>query len=106
MTRKQKRMLLRIGAGAVIFAAAMLLPLEGLWRLGIFLAAYGVTGWDVLWRAVRNIARGKIFDENFLMSIATVGAFVLGEYPEGVAVMLFYQVGEWFQGYAVHRSRR
>ena len=106
MTRKQKRMLLRIGAGTVIFAAAMLLPLEGLWRLGIFLAAYGVTGWDVLWRAVRNIARGKIFDENFLMSIATVGAFVLGEYPEGVAVMLFYQVGEWFQGYAVHRSRR
>ena len=106
MTRKQKRMLLRIGAGAVIFVAAMLLPLEGLWRLGIFLAAYGVTGWDVLWRAVRNIARGKIFDENFLMSIATVGAFVLGEYPEGVAVMLFYQVGEWFQGYAVHRSRR
>ena len=106
MTRKQKRMLLRIGAGAVIFAAAMLLPLEGLWRLGIFLAAYGVTGWDVLWRAVRNIARGKIFDENFLMSIATVGEFVLGEYPEGVAVMLFYQVGEWFQGYAVHRSRR
>ena len=106
MTRKQKRMLVRIGAGAVIFAAAMLLPLEGLWRLGIFLAAYGVTGWDVLWRAVRNIARGKIFDENFLMSIATVGAFVLGEYPEGVAVMLFYQVGEWFQGYAVHRSRR
>ena len=105
MTRKQKRMLVRIGAGAVIFAAAMLLPLEGLWRLGIFLAAYGVTGWDVLWRAVRNIARGKIFDENFLMSIATVGAFVLGEYPEGVAVMLFYQVGEWFQGYAVHRSR-
>lgn len=106
MTRKQKRMLVRIGAGAVIFAAAMLLPLEGLWRLGFFLAAYGVTGWDVLWRAVRNIARGKIFDENFLMSIATVGAFVLGEYPEGVAVMLLYQVGEWFQGYAVHRSRR
>ena len=106
MTRKQKRMLVRIGAGAVIFAAAMLLPLEGLWRLGFFLAAYGVTGWDVLWRAVRNIAGGKIFDENFLMSIATVGAFVLGEYPEGVAVMLLYQVGEWFQGYAVHRSRR
>ena len=106
MTRKQKKSLARICIALALFAAAFLLPLTGVPRLLAFLAVYAVIGWDVLWRAVRNIARGQIFDENFLMALATVGAFFVGEYPEGVAVMLFYQVGEWFQSYAVGRSRR
>lgn len=97
---------MRICVALVLFAAAFLLPLTGWVRFAAFLAVYAVIGWDVLWRAVRNIARGQVFDENFLMALATVGAFFVGEYPEGVAVMLFYQVGEWFQSYAVGRSRR
>lgn len=106
MSKKQKKMLVRIGAGAVLFALALLLPTEGALRLAAFIVPYAVVGWDVLWRAVRNITRGQVFDENFLMALATVGAFATGEYPEGVAVMLFYQVGEWFQSYAVGRSRQ
>ena len=106
MSKKQKKMLVRIGAGAVLFALALLLPAEGTLRLAAFIVPYAVVGWDVLWRAVRNITRGQVFDENFLMALATVGAFATGEYPEGVAVMLFYQVGEWFQSYAVERSRQ
>lgn len=106
MSKKQKKMLVRIGAGAVLFALALLLPAEGTLRLAAFIVPYAVVGWDVLWRAVRNITRGQVFDENFLMALATVGAFATGEYPEGVAVMLFYQVGEWFQSYAVGRSRQ
>lgn len=106
MTRKQKKNLIRICAALLLFAAAFFLPLTGLARLIAFLTVYAVIGWDVLWRAVRNIARGQVFDENFLMALATVGAFFVGEYPEGVAVMLFYQIGEWFQSYAVGRSRR
>lgn len=106
MSKKQKRVLIRIIVSAVLFLAAMCIPAEGLIRLLLFLVPYAVIGWDVLWRAVRNIAHGQIFDENFLMGIATVGAFFLGEYPEGVAVMLFYQVGELFQSYAVGRSRK
>lgn len=106
MTRKQKKTLIRILAAAALLAAAMLLPLEGLPRLAVFLVPYAVIGWDVLWRAVRNIAHGQVFDENFLMAIATIGAFCTGEYPEGAAVMLFYQVGELFQSYAVGRSRK
>jgi Cd2+/Zn2+-exporting ATPase len=70
------------------------------------MASYAIIGYDILWRAIRNILRGQVFDENFLMSIATVGAIAIGEYPEGVAVMLFYQVGEAFQSYAVAKSRR
>ena len=100
MSKKQKKMLVRIGAGAVLFALALLLPAEGTLRLAAFIVPYAVVGWDVLWRAVRNITRGQVFDENFLMALATVGAFATGEYPEGVAVMLFYQVGEWFQSYS------
>ena len=72
----------------------------------MYLIPYFVIGWDVLWKAVRNISHGQVFDENFLMSIATIGAFCVGEYPEGVAVMLFYQVGELFQSYSVGRSRQ
>ena len=106
MSKKQTKMLVRIGAGAVLFALALLLPAEGTLRLAAFIVPYAVVGWDVLWRAVRNITRGQVFDENFLMALATVGAFATGEYPEGVAVMLFYQVGEWFQSYAVGRSRQ
>ena len=106
MSRKQKRGLARIGAGAVLLAAAWLLPLEGWASLAAFAVPYAVVGWDVLWKAVRNILHGQVFDENFLMALATVGAFATGEYSEGVAVMLFYQIGEWFQRYAVGRSRK
>ena len=111
MTRKQKKMLVRIAASAVLLIAAVLVPYQGLWRFALFLPAYFVIGWDVLWRAVRNIAHGQVFDENFLMALATVGAFCTGffgqgEYPEAVFVMLFYQVGELFQSYAVGKSRK
>ena len=106
MSRKHKQMLIRIGVSAALLIACALSPLEGIWRLLAFLVPYAVIGWDVLWKAVRNIAHGQVFDENFLMSIATVGAFATGEYPEAVFVMLFYQVGELFQSYAVGRSRQ
>ncbi|MBS1384377.1 MAG: heavy metal translocating P-type ATPase [Clostridiales bacterium] len=106
MSKKQKRTLSRILFSAALLAAAALLPLNGWARLAVFLLPYAVIGWDVLWRAVRNIARGQVFDENFLMALATVGAFCVGEYPEAVFVMLFYQVGELFQSYAVAQSRK
>ena len=105
MSKKQKRMLFRVLASAVLFAVALLLPTEGWLRLFTFLIPYAVIAWDVLWRAVRNIAHGQVFDENFLMSLATVGALATGEYPEAVFVMLFYQTGELFQDYAVGKSR-
>ena len=105
-----KKRLIRIIVGAVIYAAAILIDIfAGInhWIVfGIFLVSFLVIGGDVIWKALRNIARGRIFDENFLMLIATVGAFVLQDYREGVAVMLFYQVGELFQSYAVNRSRK
>lgn len=111
MTKKEKTMLVRIAVSAVLLIAAVLVPYEGVWRFLLFFPAYFVIGWDVLWRAVRNIAHGQVFDENFLMALATVGAFCTGffgqgEYPEAVFVMLFYQVGELFQNYAVGRSRK
>ncbi len=106
MTKKQKKMLVRIFISAVLFLAVVLMPLNGIERIAAFIVPYLVIGWDVLWKAIRNIAHGQIFDENFLMALATVGAFGTGEFPEAVAVMLFYQVGEWFQGYAVGRSRQ
>lgn len=99
-------MLVRIFISAVLFLAVVLMPLNGIERIAAFIVPYLVIGWDVLWKAIRNIAHGQIFDENFLMALATVGAFGTGEFPEAVAVMLFYQVGEWFQGYAVGRSRQ
>ena len=128
MTQKQKRTLGRIFLSAALLAAARLLPT--LWLPGalplvsvshaaqdgsaafslapwaLYLVPYLLIGWDVLWKAVRNIAHGQIFDENFLMALATVGAFGTGEYAEAVFVMLFYQVGELFQGYAVGKSRQ
>ena len=105
MSRKQMKSLCRILAGAAFLLAAVLIPVEGYLRLLLFLIPYLLAGGDVLWRAVRNILRGQVFDENFLMAVATIGAFFIGEYPEAVLVMVFYQVGEWFQGYAVGRSR-
>ncbi len=106
MTGKQKKMLARILVSAVLLVAAKLLPLSGAFQLVAFLVPYAVIGWDIVWKALRNIAHGQVFDENFLMTIATVGAFCTGEFPEAVVVMLFYQVGELFQGYAVGRSRQ
>lgn len=106
MSRKQKIMLARIIAGGVLFAAVMLAPLEGAALLAAFLVPYLIVGWDILYKAVRGIFNGQVFDENLLMGIATVGAFAIGEYGEGVAVMLFYQVGELFQSVATRRSRQ
>ncbi len=106
MTKKQKRTLYRILASGLLFLLGLLLPLEGAGKLFILLPAYAIIGWDVLWKAARNIINGQVFDENFLMALATVGAFFTGEYPEAVAVMLFYQIGELFQSYAVGRSRQ
>ena len=106
MTKKQKKMLFRILASAVLFVIALLIPAEGWLKLVIFLVPYLLVGYKVLIKAGKNILNGQVFDENFLMCVATIGAFVLGEYLEGVAVMLFYQVGELFEDYSVGRSRR
>ena len=105
MSKKQKRMLYRIGGAAALFIPGMILEHSGI-GMALLLAAYALIGWDILWRAAVNIRHGRVFDENFLMSIATIGAILLGDYSEGVAVMLLYQIGEWFQAYAVQRSRR
>ena len=106
MTKKQKKMLRRIIVSAVLFLALKLADVTGWLGLILYLVPYAVIGWDVLWRALRNILNGQVFDENFLMAVATVGALGCGEYPEAVAVMLFYQVGELFQSVAVARSRQ
>ena len=110
MTKKQKKLLQRITAAAILFAAGMLLPLFAETSDYIIFALFGISyiiiGWDIIWKAFCNIRQGEAFDENFLMTVATAGAFILGEYSEGVAVMLFYQIGEWFQSYAVSRSRQ
>ncbi len=113
MSRKQKKLLCRIIIAAVIFIIGLFVPKSDvtfsvLWfvRLGVFLAAYLVVGWDILWKSIRNIAHGHIFDENFLMTIASVGAMIIGEYSEGTAVMLFFQTGELFQSVAVGKSRK
>ena len=112
MSKKQKKMLKRIVIAAVLLvivkllAAFAILPEQGLLTAVCYLAPYAVIGWDVLYKAVRNIRNGQVFDENFLMALATVGAFGTGEYAEAVFVMLFYQVGELFQDYAVGKSRQ
>lgn len=111
MSRKLKKRVKRVGIGAAVYIAAVLLShlIAGLnvnIELLAFLAAYFIIGGDVVKNAVKNIGHGQIFDENFLMMIATVGAFIVGDYPEAVAVMLFYQVGECFQSYAVNKSRK
>jgi len=102
----QRLKLARTGIGAALFAAAVLLKLSAGIELAIYLAAYIFVGGEVLVKSIRNISKGQVFDENFLMGIATIGAFAIGEYSEGVAVMLFYQVGEMFQELAVNRSRK
>lgn len=102
-----KKRLWRIIIGAAVLATAVLLNLNNEWlQIALFIISYIIVGGDVVKRAVKNIFKGQVFDENFLMSIATIGAFFIGEYPEGVAVMLFYQVGELFQSYAVGKSRK
>ena len=105
MGRKQKRALARILAAAILTTVAWTLPLQGVLRLLAFAVPYLAAGWDVLYAALRNILRGQVFDEQFLMSIATLGAFAIGEYPEAAGVMIFYQVGELFQSIAVGKSR-
>lgn len=107
MTKKQKKVLIRIIISAVLVAAFHFIPVENPYiRLALFLIPYLIIGYDILRKAILGIFHGEVFDENFLMAIATVGAIVLGEYVEGTAVMLFYQIGELFQSYAVGKSRR
>ena len=106
MNKKQKKVLIRILVSAALMVILTLLPLDGYLRLGLFLIPYLIIGYDILKKALKGIKNKQVFDENFLMAVATVGAILLGEYTEGVAVMLFYQIGEWFQSYAVGKSRR
>ena len=112
MTKKQKKMLIRILITAAMLVALYFIPITGVWRLAAYLAAYLVIGYDILRKAGKGILNGRAFDENFLMALATLGAFFLavwtksGDYVEGIAVMLFYQIGELFQSYAVGKSRR
>ncbi|MBS4009102.1 MAG: HAD-IC family P-type ATPase, partial [Clostridium sp.] len=102
-----KNRLWRIIIAAILFIVATVIDVNAEWvNISIYLISYIIVGGDIIKRAIRNISRGKVFDENFLMSIATIGAMLIGEYPEGIAVMLFYQVGELFQSYAVDKSRR
>lgn len=106
MSHKQKKILVRIIVSFALLITVRLIDFESWKNYLLYLIPYAVIGWDVLWRAVRNICHGQVFDENFLMTIATIGAFFTGECAEGVAVMLFYQIGELFQGYAVGKSRK
>lgn len=106
MTKKQKKMLSRILIAVALLILFSLLPLEGALRFGLFMVPYFVVGYDILRKALKGVWNRQVFDESFLMTVATVGAIALGDYAEGVAVMLFYQVGELFQSYAVGKSRR
>lgn len=106
MTKKQKKVLIRIIISIILVAVILMLPVEGYVRFGLFLIPYLIIGYDILKKAFKGILNRQVFDENFLMAVATIGAIVLGEYAEGVAVMLFYQIGELFQSYAVGKSRR
>ena len=106
MTKKQKKVLVRIIVAAVLLIILHFVPLEGIWLGLLYLIPYVVIGYDILRKAVLGIMHGEVFDENFLMAVATVGAMGLGEYSEGVAVMLFYQIGELFQAVAVGKSRQ
>ncbi|MDY4841352.1 MAG: heavy metal translocating P-type ATPase [Alphaproteobacteria bacterium] len=105
MNKKLQKQLKKIIPAAILFAAGFL-PLPQLWQLSLFTASYLLVGTDIIFQALRNFRHGRIFDENFLMTLATFGAFALGEYSEAVAVMLFFQIGEFFQSYAVNRSRQ
>ncbi len=106
MNKKQKKVFIRIIVAAALMIILSLLPIEGYLRLGLFMIPYFVISYDILRKAIKGILNKQVFDENFLMAVATIGAIILGEYTEGVAVMLFYQIGELFQSYAVGKSRR
>lgn len=105
MTRKQKKVFIRILVAAVLVAVLLFVPIRNPWRFVLFMIPYLVIGYDILRKAFLGVIHGEVFDENFLMAVATLGAIILGEYTEGVAVMLFYQIGELFQSYAVGKSR-
>ena len=102
----EKSPLLRIGLAIAVFLCGTFLPVEGVVKFAVFFVAYLIAGGDILLKAFRNIIKGEVFDENFLMSIATFGAFFIREYPEAVMVMILYQVGEYFQDKAVDKSRK
>ena len=106
MNKKQKKVLFRIIIAAILMIVLSVLPIKGYLRFGLFLIPYFIIGYDILKKAGKGIWNRQVFDENFLMAVATVGAILLGEYTEGVAVMLFYQIGELFQSYAVGKSRK
>ena len=106
MSRKQKKVLIRIILAAVLLIVLSQVPVTGYLRWGLYMIPYLVIGYDILKKAGKGILNRQVFDENFLMAVATVGAILLGDYAEGVAVMLFYQIGELFQSYAVGKSRR
>lgn len=106
MTKKQKKVLVRIIIAAVLVIALQFIPVKGYARFGLYMIPYFVIGYDILKKAGKGILNRQIFDENFLMAVATIGAIALGDYKEGTAVMLFYQIGELFQSYAVGKSRR
>ena len=106
MTKKQKKALIRIIISVALVGLISLLPVKGYLRFGMFLIPYLVIGYDILRKAIKGIMNRQVFDENFLMAVATIGAIALGDYTEGVAVMIFYQIGELFQSYAVGKSRR
>ena len=106
MNKKQKKMLIRIVIAAVLVVAFSLIPMKGYVKFVLFMIPYLVIGYDILKKAGKGILNRQMFDENFLMAVATIGAILLGDYKEGVAVMLFYQIGELFQSYAVGKSRR
>ena len=107
MTKKMKKKLIRVIISFILLVLAFILKLDNTIINNIlFITSYLIVGYDIVLKALRNITRGKIFDENFLMTTATIGAFFIGEFPEAVAVMLFYQVGELFQSYAVDKSRK
>lgn len=106
MNKKQKKMLFRIIISAILFLGLNILPVKDVYETAVFLIAYFIIGYDILIKAAKGILNRQIFDENFLMAVATIGAIALKDYGEGTAVMLFYQIGEWFQSYAVGKSRR
>ena len=106
MNKKQKKVLIRIIAAVVLLIALAFVPAEGWLQFALYMIPYLVIGYDILKKAVKGILNRQVFDENFLMAVATIGAIALGDYKEGVAVMLFYQIGELFQSYAVGKSRR
>lgn len=102
-----KKRAIKIIIAFILFILALVVPFENIWiNRGIYIISYVIAGYEIVLKAIRNIFRGKVFDENFLMALATIGAFAIGEFPEAVAVMLFYQVGELFQSYAVDKSRK